>query len=481
MLTMNNREGITPIHDPLNFSNALPIFNHLIKTPRTIAAIVCAVRSAQSKSIDDYSSEEDDGYYPPEGYTVQYPRNTPLHLEENFQNALPLLTTLETANPYILCGILSCQNMSGETPLHHPRIFQQALPLIKILAINNLSTLFLCIRNKEGQSVLHQSENFKTLLPFLIELAETNFRNAKTLMMLRNQDNLPALHHHENFKAAWPFLEQLAEKDFEKFLELMTDEDGCSVLRDANNLIVAMPFLIQLARSHQTHHLKLLLTTDLTLLHHYKNFRTALPLLEELLTIDVDLLIFLLSCQNKNQETPLHNPVIFSDASRNEAKDKIGVKLRFLFREIFRKNPSHLKTLWTVRDSANKTPLHEPLNFEKAVPILHACTQTSPDAVIEMLSCQDVKGHCPLHTPANFYFASSLLNELALSRPEKTQALLNLPTTAGITFHDRDAEQKPKRLTPANHILNFEESEPILKRIDELIKNKQKTHPVQLI
>lgn len=136
--------------------------------------------------------------------------NTPLHTRKGFESALPLLDKLSTEQ---LKAVLAIKNKEGETVLHNPRIFKIASPLFE--KSDQLVEGFLCIRDKNDNTFLHDAALFSQFLPFL---KRQPAEKIEQFLSIQNKDGSTPLHHIEIFNLAWPLIEKFSRIALEKVL-----------------------------------------------------------------------------------------------------------------------------------------------------------------------------------------------------------------------------------------------------------------------
>jgi len=241
---------------------------------------------------------------------------TILHDLDNFKLAFPFLERLSERNPQFLKELLlRTEEGFGKKPLIRILNLESFFPLYKSLA-NKQPQILKEVLGKDGGFLLHNSDNFKTAIPFLETLEETHPELLKDLLSIQENQGSTLLHNKKNYQQALPLLERLTENHPELLEEILIIKD----FYNGNTVF------------------------------HYFDFEISLSLFNNLAKKNPELFKRLLSVQNNEGKTPLHNEDILKS---------------FILKTLVNTNAVIVNDLFSIQDASGQTPQDSLATFFK--------------------------------------------------------------------------------------------------------------------
>lgn len=245
-LLIKGKAGRTPLHSQSNFKTAWPLLE-------TIGA------KDQAQFVKLLSAQDSNG-------------QTPLHCTQNLVSVKPLLLPIAQTQPQLFTSLLSIRDQYGMTPFDRLDFLKEAFFEFSDLLLNYTSSTNEIFSGEypsdnDLESLLifagelaHSPQLSEEQLHWLHSLAKTNQGLLiKALSLCQDADH-SVLDNRENFKRLMPLLIDLAEKDPELFLKVtstrwqhsaqISDNRTHSLFEKFDFLLTAIPLLLILIKKN---------------------------------------------------------------------------------------------------------------------------------------------------------------------------------------------------------------------------------------
>lgn len=278
-----------------------------------------------------------------------------------FENAIPILKKLADKDPKTFIELLSIQHPEGWPPLCHPAVFGKAVPLLTWLVDHHPDLLkeLLLIPDSDGWPPLYQDQAISKSCSLLAQLAVKREDIVKLLLTGAGESGLFLLCYSDYFEGLIPFFREIASKNPDLLVDLLSvsDKRGVPPLSYERHLESIGDFLFSLVEVDPALLKRILLICGqdgIPLLCDPANFENVFIILEKLFKKDKKIFKEIVCAKGRSVKGILYLPENFR-------------RLLPLFLQLPKED---LEPLLKITDKYGNTPLHYPVIFEDAAPLL---------------------------------------------------------------------------------------------------------------